>query len=81
MSYELFLTARQKTKVRNAFANNVSTDIKLSKAQLSKVIHSGGFLGALLSKLAGPLTKVGVPLANNFLAPLATMTSASAIDG
>ena len=28
---ELFLTTRQKTKIRNAFASNISTDIKLSK--------------------------------------------------
>ena len=49
---ELFLTTRQKTKMRNAFANNMSTDIKLSKAQLPKIIQSGGFIEALLSKLA-----------------------------
>ena len=33
----------------------MSTDLKLSKAQISKIIQSGGFLGSLLSKLAGPL--------------------------
>ena len=43
----------------------MSTDIKLSKAQISKIIQSGAFLGSLLSKLAGPLTKVAVPLAKN----------------
>ena len=48
---------------------------------MSKISHSIGFLGALLGKLAGPLMKVGVPSAKNFLAPLATMVSASAIDG
>ena len=36
---ELFLTTRQTTKIRNVFANNISTDIKLSKAQISKIIH------------------------------------------
>ena len=56
------------------------TDIKLSKAQLSKIIQSVGFLGALLGKFAGPLMKVAVPLAKNVLAPLATMASASQID-
>ena len=35
----------------------MSTDIKPSKAQISKIIHSGGLLGLLLSKLAGPLVK------------------------
>ena len=68
--HELLLTTRQKAKLRNAFENNRSTDIKLSKAQISKIIRSGGFLGSLLSKLAGPLMKVAVPLAKNILAPL-----------
>ena len=35
LPYELLLTARQKTKLRNAFNNNMSTDLKLSKAQIS----------------------------------------------
>ena len=30
--HELFLTTRQKTKTRNYFPNNMSTDKKLSKA-------------------------------------------------
>ena len=41
MPHELFLTTRQTTKVRNAFANNISTDIKLSLDQLSKIIQLG----------------------------------------
>ena len=59
--YELLLTTKQKTKLRNAFNNNMSTDIKLSKAQIKKIIQSGGFLGSLLIKLAGPLMKVTIP--------------------
>ena len=43
LPHELLLTTRQKTKVRNAFNNNMSTDLKLSKAQISKIIQSGGF--------------------------------------
>ena len=58
LPHELLLTTRQKTKLRNAFNNNMSTDIKLSKAQISKIIQSGGFLGRLL----GPLLKTGLPL-------------------
>ena len=50
---ELLLTTRQETKLRNEFNNNLSTEIKLSKAQISKIIQSGGYLGSLLSKLAG----------------------------
>ena len=53
LPHELLLTTRQKTKQRNAFNNNMSTDIKLSKAQISKILQSGGFLGLLVSKLAG----------------------------
>ena len=41
----------------------MSTDIKLSKAQISKIIQSGEFLESLLTKLAGPLMKVTIPLA------------------
>ena len=42
LPHELLLTTRQKTKIRNAF-NNTSTDIKFSKAQINKIIQSGGF--------------------------------------
>ena len=58
LPHELLLTARQKTKLRNLFNNNMSTDLKLSKAQISKIIQSVGFLGTLL----GPLLKTGLPL-------------------
>ena len=77
---ELLLTTRQKTKLRNAFNNNMSTDLRLSKAQISKIIQSGGFLGSSLSKLAVPLMKVAIPLANFFLASLGITVAASAID-
>ena len=59
----------------------MSTDIKFSKAQLKKLIQSGGFLGSLLSKIAGPLMKVAMPLAKNVLAPLGLTAAMSAIDG
>ena len=77
---ELLLTTRQTTKLRNAIENNMLTDIKFSKAQISKIIQSGGFLGSLLSKIAGSLMKVAVPLAKNILAPLGITAAASAID-
>ena len=81
LAHELLLTTRQKTKLRNPFNNNMSTDlINLLKAQISKIIQSGGFLGSLLSKLAGPLMKVAIPLAKNVLAPLGITAAASAID-
>ena len=60
---------RQKSKLRNAFENNLSANIKLSKTQISKITQSGGFLGSLLSKIAGSLIKVVAHLAKNILAP------------
>ena len=81
LPHELLLTTRQNTKLRNAINNNLATDIKLSKAQIKKLVQSGGFLGKLLSKLAGPLMKVALPLAKNVLAPLALTAAMSAIDG
>ena len=81
LRHELLLTTRQNTKLINAINNNLATDIKLSKAQIKKLIQSGGFLGKLLSKLSGPLMKVALPLANNVLAPLGLTAAISAIDG
>ena len=80
LRHELLLTTRRKTKLRKAFENNMSTEIKLSKTQISKIIQSGGFLGSLLSKLAGPVMKVAVPLAKYILGPLGITAAASAID-
>ena len=81
LPHELLLTTRQSTKLRNAINSNMATDLKLSKAQIKKLIQSGGFLGKLLSKLAGPLMKVAMPLAKNVLAPLGLTAAMSAIDG
>ena len=65
--HKLLLTNRQVGNFCKAFANNSSTDIKLSKTQLSKMIQSGEFLGRLL----GPLLKTGLPLMENMIKPLA----------
>ena len=65
--HELLLTNRQVSNLRKAFAKNTSTDIKLSKTQLSKMIQSGGFLG----KLLGPLLRTGLPLMKSVIKPLA----------
>ena len=78
--HELLLTNRQVANIRKPFAKSTSTDIKLSKTQLSKMIQSGGFLGNLLGKLAGQLMKVAMPLAKNVLAPLKLSAAMSAID-
>ena len=60
MPYELLLTTKQKQKKRKrkAFNNNLSTNLKLPKAQISKIIQSVGFLGRLFT----PLLKTGLPL-------------------
>ena len=75
--HKLLLTNRQVANIPKAFAYHSSTDIKLSKTQLSKMIQLGGFLG----KLADPLMKVAMPLAKNVLAPLGLSAAMSAIDG
>ena len=67
LPHGLLLTTRQETKLRSSFNNNMSTDLKLSKAQISKIIQSGGFLGRLLA----PLLKTGLPLIKNLIKPLA----------
>ena len=58
----------------------MSTDLKLSEAQISKIIQFGGFLGSLLNKLAAPLVKVAIFLAKNVLPPLGITTGVSTID-
>ena len=79
LPHELLLTTRQTTKLRNAIENNMSTDIKLSKAQIPKIIQSGGFLG----KIIGPLLKTGLPLLKSVIKPLGLLgliAASSAID-
>ena len=81
--HELLLTNRQVSNLRQVFKNYLSTDINLSKTQLSKMMQSGGLLGRLL----GPLLKTGLPLIKNVIKPLAKnvliplgLTAASAAD-
>ena len=81
LPHELLLTTRQNTKLRNGINNNLATDIKLRKAQIKILMQSAGFLGKLLSKLAGPLMKVALPLDKNVLAPLGLTAAMSAIYG
>ena len=65
--HKSLLTNRQVAKLRKTFANYLSTEIKLSKTQLSKMIKSGGFLGRIL----GPLLKTGLPLTKHVIQLLA----------
>ena len=65
--HNVLLTNRQVANLLKAFVNYLSTDIKLSKAQLSRMIQSGSFLGRLL----GSLLKTGLPLIKDVIKPLA----------
>ena len=65
--HKLLLTNTQVSKLRKAFVNDSSANIKLSKTQLHKTEQSGGYLGRLL----GPLLKTGLPLIRNVRKPLA----------
>ena len=65
--HKLLLSNRQIENPLKAFANKSSTDITLSKTQLSKMVQSGGFLDRLL----GLLLKAGLPLIKNIIKPLA----------
>ena len=82
--HRLLVTNRQVRNLRKAFSNHLSTDIKLSKPQISRMARWGGFLGRLL----GPLLKTGLqlmkivirPLAKSVLIPLRLTAAASAAD-
>ena len=79
LPHELLLTTRHTTKLRNAIENNMETAIKLSKAQISKIIQSGGFLG----KLLGPLLKTELSLLKSVIKALGLVgltAASSAID-
>ena len=80
MPHELFLTAIQTTKIRNAFNKNMSTDIRLSKAQISKIIQSGGSSGSWLANLGKKLTNVATRLASDNLPGLVSDLTSNAIN-
>ena len=69
--HKLLLTNRQVPNLYKAFADKLSTDIKLSKIQVFKTIQSAGFL----DRLFGSLLKTGLPLMKNVTKPLANIFS------
>ena len=71
--HKLLLTNRQVANLRKSFANNSSVNIKLSKAQLSKIVQSGRFL----VRPFGLLLKTGLPLMKNVIKPLTKSVSSS----
>ena len=81
IQHELFLTRRQTAKIRNVFINDMSTNIKLKKAQISKIIQSDRFFGKMLGKLDKKvLLDLAVPLAKYVLAKLPTKVTSSVLD-
>ena len=81
LPHELFLTIRQTTKITNAFANNMSTDIKLSKTQISKIIQSGGSFGSWLGNLRKKApTNIAIPLARDSSPVLVSNLTSNAIN-
>ena len=80
MLHELFLATRQTTKIKNSFANNMSADIKLSKAQMSKIIQTSGSYGFWLGNLGKKaLTNIAITLARDNLRKLVSNLHSSAI--
>ena len=78
---ESFLTTRQMTKIRNAFAKNMSKDIKLSKSQISKIIESGGSFGSWIGNLGKKApTNITISLARDNLPGLASNLTSSTIN-
>ena len=81
LPHKLFLTTRQTTKIRNAFANTMSTDTKLSKAQISQIIQSGGSFGCWLGNLGKkPLTNIALSFARDNSPGLVSNLTSSAIN-
>ena len=84
-SHDLLLTNTHISKLREAFANDSSANIKLSKTQL----HQNGQSGRFLGRVWQPLLKTGLtlmknvlkPLVNSVLIPLGLTLSVSATDG
>ena len=78
---ELFLTTKQTFKIRNAFTNNSSTEKKLSKAQIYKIIQSGGSFGSSLGNLDKKvLTHVAIAFARDNLSGLVSNITSNTIN-
>ena len=76
----MFLTQTQINKLREKVEHNMSTDIKLSKAQINKLIKEGVALGSMLATFLPKLIKPAILLGKNILAPLELSAAMSATD-
>ena len=81
LPHELFLTTRQTTTIRNTFANNKSTDTKLSKSQISQIFKSGTTFGSFLGNLGkNALANIAITLATDNLPGLISNLTSNAIN-
>ena len=78
--HELYLTEQQLNKLRKKIESNMSTDIKLSKVQINKIIKEDGNLGRLLMHFLPKLVKPAISIVKNILAPLGLSVAMSATD-
>ena len=78
--HDLYLTEQQLNKLRKKTDNNMSTDIKLSKVHINKIIKQGGNLGRLLMNFLPKLIKPAISIGKNILAPLDLSAVMSATD-
>ena len=78
--HELFLTQTQINKLREKVENHMSPDIKVSKAQINKLIKEGGTLGSILARFLPKLIKPAISLGKSILAPLGISAAMSATD-
>ena len=75
----MFLTQTQINKLREKVKNNMSTDIKLSKAQINKLIKEGGALGSIPARFLPKLIKPAISLGKKKLTSLGLSAAMSAI--
>ena len=78
--HELYLTQRQMTKLIDKMQNNMSTNIKLSKVQINKILKEGANLGKLLMEFLPKLIKPAISLGKIILAPFGLTAAMSATD-
>ena len=78
--HELYLTERQLNKLREKIENSMSTDIKVSKVHINKIIKEGGNLSRLLMSFLPKLIKPAISIGKTILAPLGLRAAMSATD-
>ena len=76
----MFLAQRQITKLKEKIENNMSADIKLSKAQINKIIQSGGISGSILGRFLPKLVKPAISVLKNVGLPMGLSAAMSRID-